>query len=1099
MIWNQDTLKKELRDAGFSLENLDALDVLFAQLDLYERNSGADGFSNDIGETVALVGLNRYIDDAIKASPDLASSPLSTLKSQVNSRVTELITTIPKNLHFVWIGRIGGVQRDFIEVWLRANPDYAGTLWYDGEALLSYELKKRILDFTAAVSQDPNATADQILSSTKLENVLKLQDAAYQFIREQQAAGLTFDQAAARFMQERLGASPQEIERTRLSNQKVFTDFQAELRDSYGQDFQIRDVQDQPEAFWRGTQEIYARELGLRNNLAAASDIVRLLALAEGENPGGVYVDPDLLPLIKEDEIFNDPDLNSVAKDAAQELEEQRSFELFLSESVLNTLQDSGRDLLLNRNRDSYGHDPRQELIDAGYADVVDYVESSLSGLSSQGVGDVFQGLGDMNSAKGSLKFFAAFSSDEGEEPEPDIGNGNIASNGSEYLIDAQLESIKEKYTALSKSGALDSASDKGDVSDKLVQDFKYDEEKAAELANYRFDGLVENSRATVSITLDYAGTVEAQIDRNITGGSAELEDGALFNSLLADFILVDSVVSVFTAEELDHSWIGDYAAVETPLYRNNTQYETQWVIRLDNSPQTERAASYLNRKHSNRSQQTRLDEATGRFVRESNSGEFALHQNSRIILVGRSDGSGADATISGLTAQQLSEKLADIIPQEGVGRISIVGSSEHPGAGGAEFLSSAFPDSLASQLSSRGTRVESISTRSSLIQVDVLGRKWYGRLEQGTDGVLWSRSSVSSKIITTLDSSGSPISRVADVAEGPVLELASVPGGGAVLDGSPIQTREVFYDRLHVTPSIKESPIATTTTQAEQSSSGSIVSVADSRSLALLFNAGENARASIFGSASEVAGIQEAILSASSAGNYQEWITDMRKQFSASTVDHVEAVIRASGVDTSDFASLQSLVNEGRIDFHVTDLVQVGTGDSVVSSVLFEPGLDGSPLNAEGVSVVNFGGLVQENVQSTNGANIAENLKTILQSPTGNFVSVVEQEGGTIVTEQTSAEGSLSILDRLSSGTGSNASDANNTSGGDRDAGAGTGIDGIPQPDALTDDIVDRGGGGGGSVTDSDDNSGGVDVDDGNTDDDRKDEEDRTTENDAV
>lgn len=88
------------------------------------------------------------------------SMEVSRIQAELNRYVARLSATVdmlngvarpvPKIMHFVWVGgsEVGNNQRDYMNIWREVlkSQDYKFNLWYDGDALLAFEMNRVILD-----------------------------------------------------------------------------------------------------------------------------------------------------------------------------------------------------------------------------------------------------------------------------------------------------------------------------------------------------------------------------------------------------------------------------------------------------------------------------------------------------------------------------------------------------------------------------------------------------------------------------------------------------------------------------------------------------------------------------------------------------------------------------------------------------------------------------------------------------------------------------------------------------------------------------------------------------------------------------------------
>lgn len=206
------------------------------------------------------------------------------------SMLSGVARPVPKIMHFVWVGgsEVGNIQRDYMNIWraLLGPEDYRFNLWYDSDALLAFEMNRVILDSARAHAMESGG--DQVSKPSQLSQmiedrarILKLQMSDY--INQPQWAGRR-DDARIQLMVSAYGKDRTVLEAFR---QKCLDSHLAMASD----DLHLRDVGHEFAGHF--LQDVYQREVGMRGNFAAASDVVRLQA---GFLEGGRYSDMDYLP-----------------------------------------------------------------------------------------------------------------------------------------------------------------------------------------------------------------------------------------------------------------------------------------------------------------------------------------------------------------------------------------------------------------------------------------------------------------------------------------------------------------------------------------------------------------------------------------------------------------------------------------------------------------------------------------------------------------------------------------------------------------------------------------------------------------------------------
>jgi insecticidal toxin len=197
---------------------------------------------------------------------------------------------VPKNLHFVWLGGgIGTIQRDYVNLWRQVlrGKGYKINLWYDSDSLLAWQTNKLIVEAAKAdaMLQGGNAsTSESELSGLYEERAIALKQQMFMHINAAVAQGLSADDARVDLLTRAYGQDAAKLDSLIEQNRRG-------LLELAGEDLQLRDLHDVSEPMT--LQAIYDREMRLRGNLAAASDVVRVEVLYR---EGGSYADVDNLP-----------------------------------------------------------------------------------------------------------------------------------------------------------------------------------------------------------------------------------------------------------------------------------------------------------------------------------------------------------------------------------------------------------------------------------------------------------------------------------------------------------------------------------------------------------------------------------------------------------------------------------------------------------------------------------------------------------------------------------------------------------------------------------------------------------------------------------
>ncbi|KQV10195.1 toxin [Pseudomonas sp. Root329] len=203
-------------------------------------------------------------------------------------------TNVPDNLHFVWLGGgMGDIQRDYINIWKQtlAGQGYTLKLWYDSDALLAYETNRIIVEAAKAdaMLNGGKASSTAIELGDKYEQrVIALKQQMFAHINKAVERGKSADNARIDLLVRAYSQDEARLKVLREENRQSLLSLKERA-------IVLRDLATEATPLY--LQDIYEREISLRGNFAAASDIVRAEALFAD---GGSYADVDNLPPLLE-------------------------------------------------------------------------------------------------------------------------------------------------------------------------------------------------------------------------------------------------------------------------------------------------------------------------------------------------------------------------------------------------------------------------------------------------------------------------------------------------------------------------------------------------------------------------------------------------------------------------------------------------------------------------------------------------------------------------------------------------------------------------------------------------------------------------------
>ncbi|UTO17911.1 toxin [Pseudomonas nunensis] len=441
------------------------------------------------------------------------------------------MSPVPKKMHFVWLGGgIGDIQRDYINVWKQvlATEGYEFKLWYDSDALLAYETNRIVVEAAKADAMiaggETAETSAFALGDLYKERVVVSKEQLFNHITRSNVGA---DEARIDLL---VRGYAQDERSLRALRQRNVESLQA-LADDQLQLVDIRPLSESFQLF-----DIYEREIGLRGNLAAASDVVRYEVM---HSEAGIYSDADYLPPFVE------------------RLGEVATKKIVGVNANLGVLQ-----MILERNPELM---PGRSKIAGKYKSYTQYIPAELVPALEQfansrpSIKDIFASPGNWSVAGDALR--TAFVENLA------LNNSFLMAHPQSGVVQAVMDRVRFMYEAKDEfaslmeaqgvsinderwmGGAIEFFESKEDpllLSD--VEEFWRGDKRAAALGRYMEDGVLPGADGTIFLTgpdAMFAG-MSLYERANLTPDDArQFRQQA---ALLKGF-------NYFTEEEQDHSW----------------------------------------------------------------------------------------------------------------------------------------------------------------------------------------------------------------------------------------------------------------------------------------------------------------------------------------------------------------------------------------------------------------------------------------------------------------------------------------------------------------------------------------------------------------
>lgn len=934
---------------------------------------------------------------ALDAMPEHLKIAKDQIISTIKIRQTSLSSPPPKKIHFCWLGKPGDIQLDYIRQWIKTHPTYEVNLWYDKEAILSRELFMQILKIANADAAHHITSREVIVDTIVINKIIELQNKSHQDIKQRMSDGESFDTSAMKFMVENCGAVKKDLEEIVETNQAAYNNAKTYIEHDIGFTtmFKLKPLsydvifENHP-----ALKSCYLQELSLRQNLAAATDIIRLLVI---EKEGGFYFDADVLPPIApefskfDEQQFFTSDNRRVpallkAAIALEELDKagelrgrQARQEKYLETNRL--LKDYPHQLEIDETRDLMQEAIRKKTLFTSLDAIRVTNRTGMMYLMTSYLNRVHQ----------------------------DYNNNAIVARKNSPLVTMILQKIAIMYQFIAEYN-IDGTAEKQAIPSTLTQKMREeltendfvplntaDKKGSQKILTYRFDGI--SSKKTVATVY-------------LTGPEMYLmAERALFKNLFPlsypnhKFISVKSCMGLgfehltdATEEDSVSSWIGSGMMEYRDIYTSSSRYNAQIIIQLNEDPVSEKAALYLYNKRAPISKWYVYNSLADTLKPKQGANAFVFEGYKRVVLLGH--GEQGKFTMGKLTPEKIAQLIELIIPEKiDVQRLSLVGC--HLGQE-LKDEEGPLPDGFAKKLLSVLTiNVEEISLRNALVTVDVLGRKGTGEMNDVTGEIKWSHNENSTKFIINKNEDNWKY-RKAGLSEGILNESYIIPSFDASRFGishklsyaeynpdcirfakfeDDLNNNELFYeDRLKIM--LRQLTYA--------SKEGEVLVVADIVALLMGLSSENNHEIVIVDrDVNKLHTIQEALKSAvtvteyidaattlRNVPTYQSWVGNL--ELSPEQLALFNKMVAMMGNNNADaaFEQLQLRIKSNKFSFYHVDLTAINSGFKILSGQVNPRGFTGFYLG----KLEAFYGIIQSNSDS-NKSIVNEKLSVLQQN----------------------------------------------------------------------------------------------------------------------
>lgn len=797
--------------------------------------------------------LEQWAETPLVAS-DTRLHTTKTLLQQLNAQLAAYERAVPQRLSTVWIGGVKPILQDYFYCIISAaKPGYQLTLFYDPNLTLAAALGKKIKEFAAYQKKDfvhpeflqPD-NAEKIQKHDVEKLVMNLQNQAYTAIKNGMNKGLSFDSCAINFMVQNLGEERASLEKLRQDNLNSYTQLNTIAQDlsrNLGNQFTLKAItktlfslpDDQPH-LQEQRYNNYILEAGLRNNLAAASDLVRVFDLHQH---GGTYRDIDLLPNVRDEILSSDPllkkDLRRFIDDHIEDMWQSNDvlyglqYDVLLQElaSYLPSHQKTQKEKPLTIWMDSFLNDPEGKVFVTRLQEAIRHYKTTHRDIK-----DFFVPLDQIKVGPIDI----AMQGISNNEEIVAVNNNMLAAQPRSVVLTQFIRKLDDTYALLQQPGMgmqyPDLTPDNGQPlprhNNGAPETIQWAERNAWRktqklapltgefellpiLPGLRLDGIDSESKATIFIggptSLSesishylYTSIGSKTYDRvNQALQHASIQYKGLFNYAKT---LPQQVEGEYSSESVISSWISDAGQRQNNI-ADSTQYDHTLIFQLERDPQVNLAARFLNNKHPEKttwlaltflnSDQYKLDMINQPAIQPSNS-----NARIRVMVLGHGHTVDGKTQLSQKNGQQLANLLTDeeiknkfLKPEQSITRISLVGCDLASGISSqSSVTTNGFVVDLFNNLKENGVSVKEVTARTGPVLVNPRGKKLVQLISSQQSSPQWQHHD--GKIIFTQDSKGvvhyqSAPTYIDEPLPNPTLTVGSA---GPLAWGAPSQRR---------------------------------------------------------------------------------------------------------------------------------------------------------------------------------------------------------------------------------------------------------------------------------------------------------------------
>ncbi|MEA9445356.1 TcdA/TcdB catalytic glycosyltransferase domain-containing protein [Candidatus Fukatsuia symbiotica] len=658
--------------------------------------------------------LSRILYWAVKCNyyPFYKSKLLNIIKQHI----AVLSETVPPKIHFMSLIGFEAIQLDYINLWIQENAENNTiNIWTDSTTLLAEELSTRIEEVAVRHARNGKYTSKQAFRSelimwqnkacNSIINTMLHNDPAQDGNKK-----FCFDQAVIIFLEEEGLAKPGELAEIRQTHTERFNSAIQQLKQTTRHPDNVTFIDFHSLNYLPG-YFLYLKELVLRGNPVTALDVSRLLIL---KDQGGLYLDTDLLPCLNE--IIFSRLIATHSSNTAHQYSPEVIMQVVLDELTHRGSMPGRAAVIKNTNRGDYPN-PLQIIDESARQYIKNVVISALDSGQS-----LFSPLGRLAVDP---YFACSYSGDNNK--------AIVAAKGSEFIDQiliyiAQIHKVMRRHNI---DGLDPDQPIPREINRKIAEDLQTNKlfPDSRSLFAYREGGPYSADIPNRLAPYRHAYTL-------LMKEAGVVADNRIQPSLHKT--IPPFRRAFFSTEEAYLSRLRERGGrFPCDLFRQNSQYDSQYIIQLQDDEEVSQMARFLYNKNADRTAHYCYQAQTNTLAIVNAAPDFVFHGKTRIIFISHGifmKAMGGEKIVQLLITRGLLQKDTTGDFQK-IDRVSIAACYINEATPANVVMNRPIQDenfieNIYRAFSIEKISVGSISVREKLVLIDALGRTWTGLIK---------------------------------------------------------------------------------------------------------------------------------------------------------------------------------------------------------------------------------------------------------------------------------------------------------------------------------------------------------------------------------